>query len=124
MSFGKTHTPLRSTQFGLVEMVAKCVGAATSDPTSVEGDVTSITRSGTGTYLITFDGGGTFDVRDVHVSISQAASKDLFTTHTYDESARTVTVTVKNAGASFAEIDLTSSETLHVRLLIKVARLY
>lgn len=122
MAFDKPHSPLRATQFGLVEMVAKCVGAGSSDPTALEGDATSVSRSATGTYVVTFPG-ATLDVRDVHVSIRQAASKDLFHTFTYDESAGTVTVTVKNGAASFADIDLTTDETLHVRVLVKVTRL-
>lgn len=113
--------PMSAGQLGMRILNAKCVGAGTSAPTGLEGDAASVSRSGTGVYVVTFAGDVTFDVRDCQVSIRQAGSKDLFCTWTYDEAARTVTVNVKNGASSFAEIDLTTSETLHVTLLVNMS---
>lgn len=121
---GKGMTsPVHARQRGLVAWAAKCVGAGTSAPTGLEGDAESVTRSGEGVYVLTFPGDTSLDVRGVHVSISQAGTSDLYATHTYDEDARTVTVTVKDAtdGTAFSEADLSSSETLHVIVWHKVA---
>lgn len=109
-------------QLGMRRLTAKCVGAGTSTPTGLEGDASGVVRDDVGDYTFTFIGDRAFDIRDVHVSIKQAATKDLVPFFTYDEAARTVTVTVKNAASSFAEADITSSEVLHVTVDVKTSK--
>lgn len=123
MSLGKgMASPMHAYQLGMRLLVAKCVGAGTSTPTGLEGDAVSLSRTGVGDYEFTFDGEGALDIRDVNVSVRQAATKDVVPFFTYDEAARTVTVTTKNAAGSFAEIDLTSSEELLVSLWVKTTK--
>lgn len=115
--------PVAARQLGMVMFSMKCVGAGTSTPTGLEGDAASVARSGVGDYVFTlpsFSGG--LDIRGVHATVKQADTKDIVPFVNYDEAAGTVTITTKNAGASFAELDLTSSEELSVIVWVKTTR--
>lgn len=115
-------SPMQGKQDGLRLYTAKFVGAGTSTPTGLEGDASSVARDDTGDYTVTFPGDVTWDIRGVHCLIKQAATKDLVWQATYSETARTVTLTVKNAASSFAEIDLTTSEEVLLEVLVKTTK--
>lgn len=117
--------PVHSRQLGMVELYAKAIGAGAAAPTGLEGDASGVTRSGAGVYVFTFPiPSGGLDIRDVNVSIRQASSKELIPFYTYDESAGTVTVTVKDAtnATPFTDTDLTSSEEIHIVVKVKTLK--
>lgn len=115
--------PVAARQLGMIVLSAKCVGAGAATPTGLEGDASSVARSGTGDYVFTFPSfSGGLDIRGVHASVRQADTVDLVPFYTYDEAAGTVTVTTKDAGAAFAEADISSSEELHVIVWAKTLK--
>lgn len=117
-------SPMQGKQDGLRVYTAKGVGAGAATLTSLEGDASSVSYDASGIYTFTFPGDVTWDIRDVQVSIKQAATKELFGLATYSESARTVTVVIKDAtnATPFTDTDLTSSETLHLVVLVKTTK--
>lgn len=116
-----TNPNFASLQLGLVELTMKCVGAGAADPTGLEGDAESVARDAAGTYTFQLPGEGSLDIRDVRPSIKQGATLELVPFFDYDETARTVTIVVKDAtnATPFTDTDLTSSEVLHVSVLVK-----
>lgn len=121
MAVDSTLWPIRATDRETVAMHARFVGASTSAPTGVEGRGVSVSRSGAGTYQVTFPTTiTTSNLAGLHVQLLQAADSNLTVTAAISSGKIVLTVKDPEAGTAFTATDLSSSETCLVTATVQV----